>query len=493
MRIPTAFLCSFFSGALLALAFPPAGLGFLSFAALIPMLYAAESLGLRKVLFWGWISGLIFLGLSLSWIRHITWIGMVLAVLVLALFYSLPFVFMRFISGFSHRAGLFLFPFAVAGIEWVRSFDQLAFPWMILGNSQTSYPLLIQFADITSAFGVSCWVAMVNVSLYLLIKKRSAARIVFPALLFALPLLYSWWAVSRIPANGHEITVALVQGNVTPEEKWGNGMQEWNINLYRTMTVESMAYDPDIIIWPETAIPAYIVDIVTYRRMIQAFVDSIGVPVLTGLPSIDFDTGETWNSAGLFVPGGKEVRRYHKIHLVPFGEAIPLDGVFPSLRNIDFGQANWSEGAETVVFEPPGIPPFNVAVCFESIFPDLIRSFIVKGSQFIVVVTNDVWFGPYASPIQHAMISVMRAVEFRRPVVRCANTGISMIIDPYGRIEKRTETFERTLLVGTITPGKTKTFYYRFGNIFSILSFGVTLISLIAFPVIRKMGRARNI
>ena len=117
-------------------------------------------------------------------------------------------------------------------------------------------------------------------------------------------------------------------------------------------------------------------------------------------------------------------------------------------------------------------------ICFESIFPDLVRSFVKKGVEFITVVTNDVWFGPKSSPEQHAMISVMRAIEFHRPVVRCANTGISMIIDPYGRIKRKTGVFKRDTLIGTITPCTEKTVYLRFGNIFSLLSLLITLTCL---------------
>jgi apolipoprotein N-acyltransferase len=175
------------------------------------------------------------------------------------------------------------------------------------------------------------------------------------------------------------------------------------------------------------------------------------------------------------------VQRYDKIHLVPFGEAIPLSNLFPVLNRIDFGQANWDNGTKTVVFKSPMLPPFNVAICFESIFPDLIRKFIVKRSQFIVVITNDVWGGPYSLPIQHAMIAVLRAIEFHRPVVRCANSGISMFIDPYGRVVSKTGTFVRTTLTGTITPSARQTLYARFGNVFSMVCFGITLCYLIVY------------
>ncbi len=484
------FACAALSGVLLFLSFPPMNTGFLVFIALAPMLWAVPRAAPRMVFLSAWFSGLVFLGSSLFWIRHITGVGMVLAVLVLAVFHAVPFWLTGVLYRRSALWGFLVFPCAVAGMEWIRSFDQLAFPWMILGNSMTAYPALIQFADITSAFGVSWWVAAVNVCVLALALRPSLVRVLALALLFAVPWGYSRAVIDSFPPPGRMVRVALIQGNVMPEEKWADGLEEWNIELYRSMSRDAMAHDPDLIVWPETATPVYLADVAPYRRMVQTLVDSIGVPVLTGMPAKDFGTGETWNAAGLFVPGRTEVERYEKIHLVPFGEAIPLDNTFPSLRRFDFGQANWNEGSEVVVFDTPGIPPFNVAICFESIFPDLIRKFIVRGSRFIVVITNDVWFGPNESPIQHAMISVMRAIEFHRPVVRCANTGVTMIIDEYGRIVDRTSTFERTILAGAVAERSSSTFYLRHGNVFSAACFLVSILSLIAYLILSvRTGR----
>ncbi|HUT62355.1 MAG TPA: apolipoprotein N-acyltransferase, partial [Anaerolineae bacterium] len=366
MKTSTACLYAVLSGLFLCLAYPPFGFGFIAYTALVPMFYVLEFFRPRTVFLLAWLSGIFFLGVSLFWIcfhADVTWPVMLLVVVVLAFFYALPFICASYIGKLSqHRVGLIVFPFSVAGIEWIRSFDQLAFPWMILGNSQTCYPWLIQFADITSAFGVSWWVALVNVSVFLLIKKKkSIVRWSFLALLFVVPFTYSWIVMHHSLDSGRKITVALIQGNVTIEEKWGYDMEFWNVNLYRTMSIEAMVYHPDLIVWPETATPVYLLESPTYRRMVHSLVDSIGVPVLTGFPSIDFDTEETWNSAGLFLPGLKEVKRYDKLHLVPFGEAIPMDDFFPALKKIDLGQANWSEGKGTVVFTSPQLPPFNVA------------------------------------------------------------------------------------------------------------------------------------
>jgi apolipoprotein N-acyltransferase len=491
MKRSTTFILALTSSLLMSFAFPPFGLGFLAYFGLIPLILLTEKLPLRPLFFWTWISGVLFFAITISWMRHVTWIGMILAVLVMAVFYTLPFVTAGFVRTVYPRLWLLSLPFFLAGLEWIRSFDQLAFPWMILGNSQTYYPWLIQFADITSAFGVSWWVAVLNVAIFLLIRKRSRSRVIFLCLLFLLPVLYSQAVIRTAKDSGKKITVALVQGNVLPDEKWDENMVLWNINLYCSMSRQAMAYKPDLLVWPETAIPTYLLESPVYRWMVQNLVDSTGVPLLTGLPAINLQNQDTWNAAGLFLPNENEVRRYDKIHMVPFGEAIPLDEYFPSFRKLDWGQANWSRGKETVVFTSKQLPPFNVAICFESIFPDQIRKFIVKGSQFITVITNDVWFGPRTSPIQHAMISVMRSIEFHRPVIRCANTGISMIIDPYGRVVKKTKTFERTTLIGTISPREGMTPYALYGSLFSEGCFIFTLILLFISLYKKRQNTAR--
>lgn len=473
------------SAVLLACSFEPIGWGFLAYVALVPLFWWMRDQTPRRVFRLTVISGILFHLLTLSWIRHITWGGMIVAVLALSLVYALPFLCTVLAIRRWPQSGLFLLPFAVAGIEWVRSFDVLAFPWMILGNSQTGYPWLIQFADITSGFGVSAWVVLVNVLVWRLIEQHSTRRGVALALAFAAPFAYSMYVIQSCPTGGEELTIALVQGNVYPDEKWEYGREDWNINLYRAMSAEAALQEPDLIVWPETATPVYLCEQPRYLRMVRTLVDSIGIPVLTGTPSVDLMAEKKWNSACLLEPYDPVAQKYDKMHLVPFGEAIPFDNMFPSLKSIELGQANWDEGNEVMVFEPEHLPPFNVAICFESIFPDLTRQFIREGSQYLVVITNDVWFGPWASPIQHAMISVMRAIEFHRPVARCANTGISLFIDSCGRITSRTGTFERDILTGTIRPQEHLTFYARWGNIFSVFSLALTVL-VTACSVIRS-------
>jgi len=180
---------------------------------------------------------------------------------------------------------------------------------------------------------------------------------------------------------------------------------------------------------------------------------------------------------------GNVMGEYRKIHLVPFGEMIPFEDRFTFLQRIDLGEGNFSPGDTYTVFTLAGIP-FSVAICFESIYPDLIGEFVSRGARFIVNITNDEWFGPSAGPYQHAQMAIVRAVEFEIGIARCANTGISMFVDPYGRVVSRSPLFEKLILRGEVVGGEARTPYGRFGTYLeiSVLLLVLALVAISFLP-----------
>ena len=187
------------------------------------------------------------------------------------------------------------------------------------------------------------------------------------------------------------------------------------------------------------------------------------------------DTREAYNSAFLFSPGETTLQRYNKINLVPISERVPFRDALPFLGRIkwevletgDWGQAFFSRGKEWTVFRHPK-GAFSVLICFESIFPDLVRKFVRRGARFLVNITNDAWFGRSSAPYQHARAVVFRAVENRIAIARSANTGVSMFVDPYGRTFQTTGIFHPALLIGSLPLRTEETFYTRYGNLFSL-------------------------
>jgi apolipoprotein N-acyltransferase len=184
-------------------------------------------------------------------------------------------------------------------------------------------------------------------------------------------------------------------------------------------------------------------------------------------------------------PGKEGYELYKKIHLVPMSEKIPLSGRFKVLKEIRLGQADWSSGSERTIFDLDGYK-FATVICIESVYPGYCREFARRGAEFLVVITNDMWFGRTSLLEQHAMMSVFRAVENRIPVVRSANTGISMAIDKWGRIMAKSDIFKAEYLVSGINPEKSNSIYGRIGDIIPRISLVFVFISLIIAFIRRK-------
>jgi apolipoprotein N-acyltransferase len=228
----------------------------------------------------------------------------------------------------------------------------------------------------------------------------------------------------------------------------------------QNMTMRSP--EADLIVWPETAVPFQILHEPLEMDRIATMAELKDSYLLIGCPDYEYDHGriEYYNSAFMMSPDGAVEGIYRKIHLVPFGEMFPFEDRFDILKRIELGEGNFSPGSEYTVFNLEG-KPFAVAICFESIYPGLVARLVESGARFLVNITNDEWFGPSLGPSQHAQMAVMRAVEFRVGLARCANTGISMIVDPYGRVTRRTELFTRATLTGPVEVGAGKTIYSR--------------------------------
>jgi apolipoprotein N-acyltransferase len=255
---------------------------------------------------------------------------------------------------------------------------------------------------------------------------------------------------------------------------------------------------PQLIVWPETATPCNLRYEPQYLHRVKAQIDSLNIPLLTGTPDYSYLDGEfkSYNSAFLIQPHDAHISSYAKMQLVPFGERAPYQDNFPFkyikklLDQLELGHGDWSRGGEVVVFALPQEANkdslrFSVPICYESVFPDLVRKFVRRGAEFLVVITNDAWFGRASWPnvfsgglYQHAQIATFRAIENRIAIARCANTGISLFIDKYGRVRQATKIFEEDVIIDTLGLRSQTTFYTQYGNIFSYVMSAVTLFAL---------------
>jgi apolipoprotein N-acyltransferase len=522
------FVLACSSGVMLAAAFPPSPLYSLAYVALIPFLLMLETLqGTWKILRMSYLTFLIFHVATLYWIggfAHGKDIWLMIAggavVLIHPLFYwpiVLLYTWVRKRLGL--LPGLMLFIFVWTSYDFSHSLSEISFPWITLGNSQAYDLQRIQIAEFTSVYGLSFLVLTFNALGFVLVTKLATRGWAFrsrPALgsVAILTILYFGpWLFGELRmqhfANDtgiDTVNVGIVQPNVDPFDKWTKRSDQMPILLAYT---EKLARQKtDLVVWPETAIPLFILQpqYSDYLGVVRSMLDSLRISLLTGLPSIVYYDSlnapitaqksltpgmyyEEFNSTAAFVPGQTVVPVFRKIILVPFAERIPYAETFrfliePLKWNVGIGM--WGIGRDTVVFSAPltngHAVRFSSVICYESVYPDFVRQFVKRGAQFLVIITNDSWWGNTSGAYQHASYASLRAVENRRWIVRSANGGISGLIDPTGRIHQETKLYTVATIQGTIFSRDEMTFYTKYGDIFGIFCVAATaILLLIAF------------
>ena len=478
------------SGALLSLAFPSHPdhpLAFLyhplwAHCALVPLLLVLKDRGFKAGFASGWISGLVWNLLSLYWVAYTQGGGPAvvggtgLMAAYLGLFTGLCTGLFNVLAARWGAKALALLPLLWTGQEYLLSLGELGFPWLLLGHSQAALPHFIQYATWTGVFGVSCWVVGLNALFYSALVGRRVF-LAGVALGYLLPWVHAQGALTTtVPTEG--LRIGLIQPNTTYADKWGPNGLERTFSALATLSRQAAKRDPELLVWPETALPCDPVRRAGCRGRVQALVEELDIPLLTGAPHANY------NAAFFVQPGSVTLPSYAKMHLVPFGERTPYRDAIPLLRDIDWtrltgdlGPAEFARGTEHAVFAHPR-HPFAVLICFESIFPDLVRQHVAAGARVLVNITNDSWFGRSAGPYQHALINAMRAVENRTAIARAATTGISLFIDPFGRTYEATDLFTPAVAVATVPVGQPATFYTRHGDVFT---WGCLLVVLVAF------------
>ena len=435
---------------------------------------------------------------TLFWICLLYWVAIFSVAGFVALILYLAGYFVLFLLGlelFCKRASFpiwFVAPPLWVVLEHLRAVGELGFPWGQLGSSLTYHPLLLQMSDITGPYGVSLWIVLVNALIYhALISFRGRAKFLSALMLvILLPLAYGLFCYQRKDLlEGDPLTLSLVQPNIDQDQKWSPVYRDTTFQILEALSRDTLLDRPDLIVWPETAVPAFIRHHGVYRRRVSRMAESFGVPLLVG--SQDFDRiGErdylTYNSAFLFHEDGlMDDRRYSKIRLVPFGEKLPYEDLFPALRRIEYQGGHFSAGDEFTLFDVDQ-GNFGVLICFESIFPDLSREFCRRGANFLLNITNDAWFLRTSAPYQHASALAMRAIENRVWIGRSGNTGITMIVDPLGRIVARTPIFTQAVLSGGIRARTPDSFYLRHGDFVAYGSWGLVGLAAIAHRRTRR-------
>ncbi|MGE0448669.1 MAG: apolipoprotein N-acyltransferase [Vicinamibacterales bacterium] len=501
---------------MLALSFPKFGHPAFAWVALAPLLLALHRTPVARAFWLGLTTGLVYLTGTLYWITRVMVVygGLAspVAVLVnaaliayLALF---PAVFALVVARLSLSIGsraLLVAPLAWVATELGRAYLFTGFPWVLLGYSQVTVLPIAQVASLAGVYGVSALVASVSAALaYAGVESAQGRSGTGPA---ATPRGGPWrewirvyrplaialvgvaiagaWGAARVRsgdlvASGEPFRVGLIQGNVEQADKWNPRRGAQIFRDYLAMSRRAIAAGADLVVWPESSTPFYYEEDKPGADQIRAMARESRVPFLLGSDQIE--RGELtryYNSAFLVRPNGSDGGVYRKMHLVPFGEYVPLKRILFFAAPLVEAVSDFSAGSSAVLLPVRG-HLISTAICYEVVYPDLVRTAVAGGSELLTTITNDAWFGRTSAPYQHFAQASMRAIENGRYLVRSANTGISGVVDPYGRVAAQTPIFEQTVLVAEARFVRARTIYSRTGDVFAYASTALTLIALLA-------------
>ena len=425
------FLC-ILSAVLLNLPFSCGKLWITSWFGFLPLFFVLRGKSRIQVFFLAYFCGVVFWLLTIYWLVHVTLLGTIILILYLALYFGFFGFFILTLNTQRWALNLFFIPSTWVLLEYLRSYLFTGFPWALLGLGQYKNLPIIQIAAITGVWGVSFLVVLFNIAFYLTIVKRQRIKIsLICTLILFLSLFYGFYHLSyKSSASSSKecVKISLVQGNIPQDLKWDKQAISFIQSSYKELTLAAALDHPDLIIWPEASVPGvWGQDDVEFAQVFS-LAHGLATNLLVG--AVSRLRQDYFNSALFIDKLGQPGMTYSKIHLVPFGEYVPLRNIFPFLRTITL-IGDLEPGKEYTIFKKP--VNFSVLICFEDLFPELSRTFVKKGAKFLVNITNDAWYKESSAACQHFAASVFRAVENRVYLARAANTGISGFIDPFGR------------------------------------------------------------
>jgi apolipoprotein N-acyltransferase len=465
----------------------------------------------RRAFLLGVVSGAVYFSATLYWlVRTMTTFGgmpvalagfaAALLVAYLALFpAAFAAILVRLYRVLGIRA-LLLAPAIWVATELGRQYVWDGFPWALLGYSQVGVLPVAQLASIFGVYGLSALLALTSTAAAWIVVGRGRPRWLPAASAAVLVAAVAAWGHARLGASpllshGQPVRVAVLQGNVAQDEKWDPALAEAITNRYIGMTREALAQGATFIMWPESSFPFYYFgeDIVHGSAIRRLAIEGkatllIGSDEREPMPTAKAGPSEReqyayYNAAFVVKPDGTVGAIYRKMHLVPFGEYVPLKRLLFFVGPI-VEQPSFTAGAESVLLPVAGHMA-STAICYEVIYANLIRRFVSGGSELLTTITNDAWYGRSSAPYQHWDQAAMRAIEEGRYLARSANTGISGFVDPYGRVIARTSLFEQAVLVRDVRFLTDRTVYSRIGDLVGWLSLALTAAALLATRRVR--------
>lgn len=541
-KLISVLLC-ILGGGLLGLSFPPFKTWFLVYFALLILLYLIfEAKRFRHAFARGYLFLLVCSEITLYWISG--WhsddtflkAGGLATVIVHPLFLLLPVLVVYGISRYKKWLALLLFPLIMVGYEYFDNIWQFSFPWLELGNTEAYNLNRVQYIEYTGVHGISFLICVITALLYFLIERiatkkwkllsyQSVAAYVVLLVLILFPNFYSQSRLNRdntgyfqTSDSSKVISISVGQTNTDPFKKWSSSHDKL-IDGYMDKLHQELKFNPDIMVLHETATPYYFLEdynLLKSKRFTD-FVDSSKKYLVMGVPHIEYypDSAhakkdskkmsgsgrwyDSYNSAILLEPGKyiKESTIHKKVKLVPFSERAPYQEYMAFLKNFitwGVGISSWQRGSDMVLFNinNPELnihSKFSTLICFESVFSEYVSEAVKNGAEFYIIVTNDGWWGDNAGPEQHLQYGTLRAIENRKWIARCAQTGVSCFIDPMGNIHDRIPYWKEGVINRKIIANSEKTFYAVNGDVIGRIGYYTGILSFISCFIIYAYNR----
>jgi apolipoprotein N-acyltransferase len=497
------------SGTLLVLSFPKFGHPAFAWIALTPLIVAIarspESAGsTRRAFLLGLAAGAVYFAGTLYWLVETmttfgglaTPLAVVAAGALVAYLALFPAAFAMIVMRIRRGIGLFA-AIALAPAIWVatelgRQYVWDGFPWELLGYSQITFLPVAQVASVTGVYGLSGLIALASAGIASVVVLEGRRRWLLAVIATAAVAIGALWGYQRLAtadltATGDTVRVAVLQGNIAQEDKWNPSMADAITDRYLLMTRQALARGATFVLWPESSTPFYFEQDLVRGGAIRGLARDSGATLLIGSDQVepiraaqrDESSALYYNAAFLVKPNGEVGAVYRKMHLVPFGEYVPLKYILFFAGTIVEAVSDFTPGTVPVLL-PVGSHVASTAICYEVIYGSLMRQFVVDGSELLTTITNDAWYGTSSAAFQHWDQAAMRAIENGRYLARAANTGISGFVDPYGRVIAKSSLFTEALLVEDLRFLRTRTVYSRIGDLVAWLCLAMTVAALLA-------------
>jgi apolipoprotein N-acyltransferase len=486
---------------LLALSFPKYGHPAVAFIALVPLLIALSGwngrdemrgASKRRGFTLGLIAGFIHYAGTVYWtgatVSTFGGLPVFVAVIVaglLALYMAAYVAIFGGVTAFLVRrfgvAGLWLAPAVWVSFEYLRGILIGGFPWIPLGNTMVTLLPIAQLASIVGVYGLTVFVAFLNTGFAIAALSLGRRRVLTAASTIAAIAAVSIWGGMRLSAseltNGTPIKVGLIQGNIAQTDKWNPARAAMILERYLQLSRQAVSNGAQFVIWPESSTPFYFEEDVNGEH-VRNVARALRVPLLLGSDELEpGDPPKNYNAAFMLDTQGATAAVYRKIHLVPFGEYVPFQSLLFFVGPLVEAVSAFSAGTRVTMLPVEG-HMVSTAICYEVTYPQLAREAVRQGSEMLTTVTNDAWYGESSAAFQHFEMATMRAIEQGRYLVRSANTGISGIIDPYGRVLIRTNLFETVAVVGEARFVQARTVYATIGDLAVFVSAAIVIVAL---------------